>query len=232
MDAKELFLRSEGDAHFRRNFNPNRVSCAKGTQFLSGFLDKNPELLQESEKKSVLEIGCDYGFNLMYLNQKFGLKCYGVEPSMEAVEFGRKNLLSKKITAVELVQGTSDYLPFEENSMDFVILGFFMYCVDRSYLLKTAAEADRVLKRGGFLVMEDFDVPISCKRAYKHNPNIYTYKSDYTKLFAGDPSYTLIEKTTYSGASMSFDPTIQERVSSSILYKEHIEDVYQLIKEG
>ncbi len=164
MDAKELFLRSEGDAHFRRNFNPNRVSCAKGTQFLSGFLDKNPELLQESEKKSVLEIGCDYGFNLMYLNQKFGLKCYGVEPSMEAVEFGRKNLLSKKITAVELVQGTSDYLPFEENSMDFVILGFFMYCVDRSYLLKTAAEADRVLKRGGFLVMEDFDVPISCKR--------------------------------------------------------------------
>lgn len=107
-----------------------------------------------------------------------------------------------------------------------------MYCVDRSYLLKTAAEADRVLKRGGFLVMEDFDVPISCKRAYKHNPNIYTYKSDYTKLFAGDPSYMLIEKTTYSGASMSFDPTIQERVSSSILYKEHIEDVYQLIKEG
>ncbi len=39
-----------------------------------------------------------------------------------------------------------------------------MYCVDRSYLLKTAAEADRVLKRDGFLVMEDFDVPISCKR--------------------------------------------------------------------
>lgn len=114
MDAKKLFLQGEGDAHFRRNFNPNRVSCAKGTQFLSGFLDKNPELLQGLEEKSVLEVGCDYGFNLMYLNQKFGLKCYGVEPSIEAVEFGRKDLLSKKITSVELFQGTSDSLPFEK----------------------------------------------------------------------------------------------------------------------
>lgn len=107
-----------------------------------------------------------------------------------------------------------------------------MYCVDRSYLLKTVAEVDRVLKRGGFLSIEDFDVPIPYKRTYKHNPNVFTYKYDYTKLFLGDPSYMLIEKTTYSSASMSFNPVIQERLSSSILYKEHIEDVYQFIKEG
>jgi len=230
MNAKEIFLQDEGNAYFRRNFSPDR-SCSKGTTFLSGFLYRNPKTLEEG-KKTLLEVGCDYGFNLMYLNQKFYLKCYGIEPSKEAVEYGKKDLAAKGITDVELLQGTSDFLPFEDGSMDFVILGFCMYLLDRDLVLKTVAEADRVLKRGGFLVIEDFCVPSPYKRTYKHNPNVYTYKLDYSRLFLGDPSYTLIEKTTYSSASMSFDPAIQERVSSCILYKEHIEDIYQFIKEG
>ena len=43
MDAKSAFLQSEGDAHFRRNFNPDRSNCAKGTQLLSRFLSRNLE---------------------------------------------------------------------------------------------------------------------------------------------------------------------------------------------
>lgn len=56
--------------------------------------------------------------------------------------------------------------------MDFVILGFCMYVVDRRYLLKTAAEIDRILKRGGFLLIEDFDAPNPVLRPNKHNANI------------------------------------------------------------
>jgi len=63
-------------------------------------------------------------------------------------------------------------------------------------------------------------------------PKRFSYKLDNTKLFLSDTSYTLIEKTTYSHIAMSFDSSIQERVSSCILYKEHIEGIYQFVKEG
>ena len=160
------------------------------------------------------------------------MKCFGIEPSRKAVEYGKGIIQSQGIANVELLCGTSDDLPFEENSIDMVILGFFMCYLDRDYVLKTAAEVDRVLKRGGFLVVQDFDVPTPYKRTYKHNSNIFTYKYDCAKLFLGDPTYTLIEKTTHSHSSIAFDPVIQERISSSILYKEHLEDIYQFVKEG
>lgn len=179
-----------------------------------------------------MEIGCAEGHNLVYLSQNFRLNCFGIEPSQKAVSYGRDMIRSKGIKNVELICGTSDNLPFEENSMDFLVLGFFMYVLDRDNILKTIAEADRILKRGGFLVIQDFDTPTPYKRTYKHNSDIFTYKYDCTKLFLGDPTYTLIEKTTYSHSSMAFAPAIQERLSTSILYKEHIEDIYQFVKEG
>ena len=167
----------------------------------------------------------------MYLNQKFPLKCYGVEPSKEAVEYGRKAAAEQGLVDMELFLGTADALPFADESMDIVILGFVMYCVDRSLVWRSVAEADRVLKRGGFLVIEDFDPPLPCKRAYKHFKGLYSYKINNTSLFLGDPSYTLIEKTSYSHASQAFEPAFQERVSSSILYKERIKDIYLLCGE-
>ena len=82
------------------------------------------------------------------------------------------------------------------------------------------------------MLIEDFDVPNPIQRANKHNTNIYTYKLDYTSLFLGDPSYSLIEKKSYSHSSDAFDPKVQERVSSCILYKEMLEDVYQFVDGG
>ena len=182
--------------------------------------------------KKLLEVGCAGGRNLIYLAQSFGLKCFGVEPSKKAVEYGNSVIHTQGIANVDLLRGTSDHLPFEDGSMDFVMLGFFMYLLNRDSVLKTVAETDRVLKRSGFLVIQDFDVPTPYKRKYKHNSDIFTYKYDCTRLFLGDPTYTLIEKTTYSRNSMAFDPAIQERVSTSILYKEQVEDIYQFVKEG
>ena len=230
MDSKHIFMESEGDAYFERN-RQAECSLSKAAQFLSEFIKKNPNISSGGGGKNLLEVGCAGGHNLIYLSQNFDLKCYGIEPSQKAVEYGNNIIRQKEITKVELLCGTSDNLPYEDNSMDFVILGFFMCYLNRNTVLKTVAEADRVLKRGGFLVIQDFDVPIPYKRTYKHNSNIFTYKCDCAQLFLGDPTYTLIEKTTYSHSSSAFDPVIQKRVSSSILYKERIEDIYQFDKE-
>lgn len=238
MDAKKVFLQVEGDAYFERYLQSAGIS--KGTNTLSEFLERNPNIAAPG--KSVLEIGCSDGRNLIYLAQNFELKGFGIEPSEKAITYGQEMLRSGGISNVELLRGTSDELPFEDNSMDFVILGFCMYVVDRRYLLKTAAEVDRVLKRGGLLLIEDFDVPHPFQRPNKHNKDIYTYKYDYTSLFLGDPSYSLIEKKSYSLieknliekecysiSSYAFDPRVQERVSCCILYKEMLEDVYHFV---
>lgn len=228
MDSKNIFLHGEGDAYFERNYQKDGIS--KGTAIFTEFLKRNPII--SSGGGNLLEIGCCDGRNLIYLTQNFKIQSFGVEPSEKAIKYGKDMIHSKGIANVELLQGTSDDLPFEENRMDFVILGFCMVWVDRQHLLKTASEVDRVLKRGGFLLIEDFDVPNPVQRPYKHNASIFTYKHDYSSLFLGDPSYSLIEKRSYSHSSNAFDPRIQERVSTCILYKEMLEDVYQFVNEG
>lgn len=228
MDSKSIFLQGEGNAYFERNFQKDGIS--RGTVLLSEFLKKSNYF--QLGGVNILEIGCCDGRNLIYLTQNFKIQSFGVDPSENAIRYGQDMIHSNGIANVELLQGTSDDLPFEANSMDFVMLGFCMYVVDRQYLLKTAAEVDRVLKRGGFLLIEDFDVPNPVKRTYIHSTNIYTYKHDYSSLFLGDPSYSLIEKRCYSHSSDAFDPKVQERVSTCILYKEMLEDVYQFVNEG
>lgn len=230
MDSKEIFLKSEGDAYFERNLQAEGTYSG-AARFLAEFLNKYSNISKFGGAK-LLEVGCAGGHNLIYLSQSFGLKCFGIEPSKKAVEYGKRVIRTQEIANVELLCGTSDHLPFEDGSMDYVILGFFMYLLNRDVVLKTVVETDRVLKRGGFLVIQDFDVPTPYKRTYKHNSDIFTYKCDCTRLFLGDPTYTLIEKTTCSHSAMAFDPTIQERVSISILYKERIEDIFQFVKEG
>lgn len=110
---------------------------------------------------------------------------------------------------------------------DIVMFGFCFYCMDRKYLHRAVSEADRVLKNGGFLLIDDFYTSAAYKRPNKHDHNLFTYKYDYAKLFLSGPCYTLVEKTTYSHNGLAFDPEIQERVSTSILYKENADDVYQ-----
>ena len=180
-----------------------------------------------SQRWKILEIGCSSGYNLAYLCQKYGFKGFGVETSAQAVQVGSKWASAHPDMDLHFVQGTSDELPFEDNAFDVVMFGFCFYCTDRKYLHRAVSEADRVLKSGGFLLIDDFQTPAAYKRPNKHDPNLFTYKYDYAKLFLSDPCYSLIERTTYSHNGLAFDPEIQERVSTSILYKENIDDIYQ-----
>lgn len=61
--------------------------------------------------KKLLEIGCCYGYNLSFLNEKCGFAGYGIEPSDKAIAYG-KQLFGNKI---EFVQGTADGLPYSDD---------------------------------------------------------------------------------------------------------------------
>lgn len=117
------------------------------------------------------------------------MKCYGIEPSLEAVNYGKEKYNGE----IDLVQGTSDEFPYKNEKFDIVILGFCLFWVDRKYLLRSVSEADRVLKERGYLVIVDFDTSIPYKRENIHNQDMRTYKMQYSKLFLANPQYFLCE---------------------------------------
>lgn len=204
MNQKEVFLKFEGNAWFCRNKDFfNRVS--KPYEFYKRYI---------KEGYRVLEIGCSSGHNLQYYYENCSCECYGIDPSQEAIDFGKKNYKD-----INLNVGISDKLDFEDEYFDYIIFGFCLYLVDRKLLLKTVSEADRVLKNGGYLAITDFDPKFPKKRPYRYVDGLYSFKMDYSKIFLSLPDYSFVDKYSFSHKSEMFSEDESERVASVILYK-------------
>lgn len=206
---EDIFLFGEGDKYFERNrsaLNVNNVG--RGYKFYEKYIKVGGR---------ILEIGCSQGHNLQYFHQMKHCECYGIDPSREAIERGRKDF-----PALNLFVGVSNQLDFESKYFDFVLFGFCLYLVDRAYLFKSIAEADRVLKPGGVMGITDFDVKIPTKRVYKHCEGVFSYKMDYSQILLASPHYSLIDKYSFSHSSDSFTEDSADRLSSVILFKEYV----------
>ncbi len=204
---KEVFLEGEGDSYFNRNKKVLNAKTGPGMKFYGKFLKRSFR---------ILEIGCSMGNNLRYFHRLKGCECYGIDPSRQAVDEG-----AARDPFLRLSVGTSDKLNFPDEYFDFVLFGFCLYLVDRSMILRSVAEADRVLKNGGYLGITDFDVKIPRKRPYKHYEGIHSFKYEYWKLFDVYPHYTLVEKQAFSHTAPHFVKEPQERLSSVVLFKEN-----------
>ena len=165
----------------------------------------------------VLEIGSSNGIKLEAICNILDSRGEGLDPSNVAVADGNARLAKSQI---KLTCGTADKLPFESGIFDLVYFGFCAYLFDRTKLLSALAEADRVLKTGGFLAITDFDPGSNCKRPYIHNPGIYSYKQDYSKTFIESGLYYLVSKASFSHQNLFFDKQFDERVSLTLMYKE------------
>ena len=220
MDIRELFLKSEGDAYYLRNRNSLNEDIGFDVILYTEFLLNNKF---PKENMKIVEIGASNGRNLNFFKNNLECEVSGIEPSSKAIEEGNKKFFNGENV---LLKGTSDSLPYEDESIDVVMFGFSLFWVGRKYLFKSISEADRILKNGGFLFITDFDTKNPYKRINIHNKDAYTYKMNYANLFLSNPQYYLIEKKSYSHNDSTFDFEIQERVSAQILYKDFEDNVY------
>lgn len=199
MQAKSIeeIIIEESNAYFDRNREAivDVDEASKSAHLVDAFLDRYLSSYPDSITK-ILEIGCNYGYNLNYLAGRYDVECWGLEPSDKAVEYGR-NRYRKVNTKVHISQGISNKLPFDDGEFDMVMIGFLMYVTPRDLIDDTVSEANRVLKQGGFIVLTDFDVPIPCKRKNKHNDVLSVYKEDYARRFI-PIGYSIVEKYSYS----------------------------------
>ena len=207
----QTFLDGEGDQWFERNKAALRDTPSKFEN------DTLKRVLQNHKSKlaKILEIGCSNGVKLNDLCEYFNSSGFGIDPSPLAVDDG-----NKRFSKLRLSVSTASNLPFESNSFDLVIFGFCLYLVDRSDVFKVIAEADRVLKSGGFMVIVDFDPKLPQKVPYHHIPGLFTYKTSYSNFFTAGGSYYLVAKESFSHQSDNFAVDSNERISICVLYKE------------
>src|SRR5215467_14220164 len=99
---KQAFLHSEADEFYRRNKDTlqSAEQNAIKDQVIASIRAAN---LQPT---CLLEVGCSNGWRLEALRKAYNARCYGIDPSAEAIREGRASF--PKLT---LEQGTAEALP-------------------------------------------------------------------------------------------------------------------------
>ena len=181
---KEIFLEEEGNAWFERN---HLLIKNRKMDLQDPIINTLSNILNSEDNKNLnlLEVGCGEGKRLHWIANNLKINCYGIEPSVKAVEFANNK-------GVNVIKGTADILDFDEKKFDFVIFGSCLYLCDRGDLFQIAKEADRVLKDSGYIIIHDFYSSTPLVREYHHYPGLFTYKMDYRKLFDWHPNYKCI----------------------------------------
>jgi len=106
------------------------------------------------------------------------------------------------------------------DSFDVVIFWFCLYLCDRKDLFIIAQEADRVLRKSSWLVINDFFSITPVRPDYHHKKGAYSFKMDYRKLFDWHRAYTCYSYRLYDHNNHSeFTDDKQEWVSISGLKK-------------
>lgn len=176
MKQADIFKGGEGDAWLTRNPHLG---------------DRDPVLEAivhlGLKPRSVFEIGCSNGWRLAALRDKFGCEVCGVDPSAHAI-------MEAANRKVAVWVGTADDLLVPDADFDLVIYGFCLYLADPADYFLIAAEGDRVLEDGGYLIIYDFSIPCTAfARRYSHRNDVLSYHTDFSELWLAHPWYRLVD---------------------------------------
>ena len=98
-----------------------------------------------------LDLGCGKGRHVVLMCE-LGIRAHGLDVSEVAISFARAWLRSRGLSA-ELRTGSMSELPYEDQSLDFVLShGVFDHVLE-AVRLQATAEVERVLKPGGLFFL-------------------------------------------------------------------------------
>lgn len=132
-------------------YESKHMSCMLGGTLRPGgfaLTDKGLEYCGFKNNNKVLDIGCGRGDSVNYLNEKYKLDSYGIDPSALLLNEGKE-----KYPGIKIFEGRGEDLPFDDDIMDGVFAECTMSLMDD--LQKVMKEAFRVLKKDGWFIITD-----------------------------------------------------------------------------
>jgi len=144
-------------------------------------------ILKTKKPEILLDIATGTGDLAINLVQTGARKIVGLDISPGMLEVGKKKVLEKHMEkTIEMIEGDSENLPFEDNTFDAVTVAFGVRNFET--LEKGLSEIHRVLKPKGTFVVLETSVPT--KTPYKQGYHFYTKNilPKIGKLFSKDDS--------------------------------------------
>ena len=127
-----------------------------GPQFFSYFGEKVAERAGLVEGSSVLDIACGRGAVLMPAYERVGPagKMIGIDLSLEMVAETQKEVESRGLDAIQIIQMDAEDQQFPDKTFNFVLCGFALFFFPN--VEQALAEIRRVLKPGGIFCTTTF----------------------------------------------------------------------------
>jgi SAM-dependent methyltransferase len=222
MTQDHIFYEGEGNAWFQRN------KCILQRQDGADTGDPVLRLIQLAGlmPQRAIEIGASNGYRLHTIHQLHGSQVTAVEPSSEAITDGHA-----RYPEVEFLRGVASHIPVDNDAIfDLAIVNFVFHWIDRSTLIRSVAEIDRVIKDGGYLIIGDFYPAQAQRVSYHHLPgaNVWTYKQDYTAVFLASNLYSLVLWLTLDHNSRQVSLAVESSERTYVvLLRKTIQDNYQ-----
>jgi len=132
-------------------YESDQIHCLLGSTLRPGkyeLLEAGIKCCGIKQKELILDIGCGMGATLSYLDSVYHMKGVGIDPSEYLLEKARKNFPEG-----EFIKGDGEHIPFEEKTFHLAICECSLSLMTNTY--KALKEAYRVLKPGGYLIIED-----------------------------------------------------------------------------
>lgn len=129
------------------------------------------ELVAATNPENVLDIATGTGDLAIQMVRTGAKKIVGLDLSDGMLSVGRKKIQKQNLSErIEMIQGDSENLPFEDDSFDAITVAFGIRNFET--LEKGLAEIHRVLRPGGIFVILETSVPT--KFPFKQGYNFYT----------------------------------------------------------
>lgn len=142
------------------------------TENIDKIFQTNCDIIGQTFNKSILEIGCGRGDNLVKLSYMFN-RVYGCDISQVAVSEAQKHEKYKKIT---VKKNEFTQIPFTENFDVIFFCKTISTIANQQYLSNLLDNTLSHLRENGFLVVVDFHKDITKLNTYSsipwHNTNI------------------------------------------------------------
>lgn len=127
-------------------------------------------LVTGTEPKDILDIATGTGDLAILMSDSRASRIVGLDLSAGMLEVGRKKIKARNLeNRIEMIQGDSENLPFDDRSFDAITVSFGIRNFET--LEKGLAEILRVLRPGGILVILETSVPT--KTPFKQGYRFY-----------------------------------------------------------